>query len=88
MLLEKSPNLLSFVRSSITEIDEEIDRFHAWKEIAAPKVVYDPSKKRRKHWVSKWVERTAKAMVDKARKRAGKKKHAYLQDRAKRIKNR
>lgn len=88
MLVEKNPGLLSFVRTNMTEIDEEIERFHAWKEIAVPKVVYDPSKKRKKQWVSKWVERTAKAMVDKARKRSGKKKQAYLQDRKQRIKNR
>lgn len=88
MLLEKNPSLLKYVRGNMQELEEENVRFNAWKEIAAPKVEYDPSKKRKKHWQSKWVERTAKALVDKARKRAGKKKQNYLQDRARRLKNR
>ena len=88
MLLEKNPSLLKYVRGNMQAIEEEQVRFFAWKEIAAPKEEYDPTKKRRKHWQSKWVERTAKALVDKARKRAGKKKQNYLQDRAQRLKNR
>jgi hypothetical protein len=88
MILEQNPQVLKTVRGWMQSMEEEASRFNNWKKMAAPKVDYESKMKKKRKWVAKWTEKASRFLVAKAKKRSGQKKQEYLQDRAKRIKNR